>query len=162
MSWNDLPNETCVIDTLAARPNDCQSGWALLRLRGSMFWAAMLMLGILAGCGAGHDTEARGTVTGKVTVKGKPLTTGRVNFISNTIGTGAGGDLKPDGTYALDGPVPLGNYNVFITFDIPPSQRGTAAENVLKSVPEKYQTQATSDLTAEVNGDVNEQDFDLK
>ncbi len=103
-----------------------------------------------------------GKVTGKVTVNGKPLTSGRVNFISEKVGVGAGGDVTADGTYTLDGPVPEGVYKAFITFNIAPSQLGTPAADVLKTVPEKYRAQATSDLVVTVGEGDNQLDLEIK
>ena len=100
-------------------------------------------------------------MAGKVTVGGKPLTEGRINFVSPEKGVGAGGDLGPEGAYTLEGPLPVGEYKVFITFNIAPSQIGTPAEEILKSIPEKYQSQEASDLSATVEQDRAAYDFEL-
>ena len=123
---------------------------------------AILLSAVTLGCGETLETVPTGEATGKITVGGKPLTQGRVNFVSDAVGAGAGGNLTPDGTYKLEGAIPVGHYSVFITFDIPPALRGTPAENVLKSVPEKYLGQATSGLTADVEEGQTEYNFDLK
>jgi hypothetical protein len=122
---------------------------------------AALVFSIVAGCGQRSDAKPTGKVHGKVMVSGNPLTQGRINFNSDKLGAGAGGDIKPDGTYSLDGPLPLGEYKVFVSFDIAPSQRGTPAENVLKSVPAKYLAAASSGLSAEVKTGTTESNFDL-
>jgi hypothetical protein len=122
-----------------------------------------LTVGLLTGCGdRSGGADLMGKVSGKVTVNGKPLKSGRINFISEQVGVGAGGDLTPEGTYTLDGPVPEGVYKCFITFNIAPSQLGTPAADVVKTVPEKYQSQGTSDLSVTVESGENERDFDLK
>lgn len=129
-------------------------------------WMVSLVAGLFSsvvmGCGESHETLPTGEATGKVSVAGQPLTQGRVNFVSDTLGAGAGGNLTSEGTYKLEGAIPVGHYSVFITFDIPPALRGTPAENVLKTVPQKYLGQATSDLTADVEEGQTEYDFDLK
>ena len=133
------------------------------KLAGSILcWMAAIMVSVLAGCGGGTKEVPTGEVYGKLTVAGKPLSEGRVNLASGKLGAGAGGDVKADGTYTLDGSLPLGSYDVFITFNIPPSKVGTPAEDVMKSVPPKYLGQATSKLTAEVKKGRTECNFDLK
>ncbi|MCA9116218.1 MAG: hypothetical protein KDA79_14130 [Planctomycetaceae bacterium] len=125
--------------------------------------AVALLFSLLAmGCGGGAEATPTGEVSGKVTVNGEPLTQGQVNFISAEKGVGGTGELQEDGTYKLDGPLPVGEYKVYISFNIAPSQLGTAAEDVLKLVPEKYQTQQTSDLSAKVEADRTEYDFAIE
>lgn len=141
-------------------PSGTESPVSLLR-RHVLCGLAAVALGLLTGCGDSGEYNPTGEVTGKVSVKGQPLTAGRINFVSDR-GVGASGALKPDGTYTLEGALPVGTYSVFITFDISPAQRGTAAENVLKTVPEKYQAQATSGLTADLEEGRTEVNFDLK
>lgn len=131
--------------------------------RRSILWCGMaaMMFSLLAGCGGGGKTTPTGEIYGKVTLAGAPLTEGRVNFTSKS-GVGSGGDVKPDGTYTIEGSLPVGVYDVFITFNIPPSKIGTPAENVMKSVPPKYLSQAKSGLTAEVKNGRTEHNIDLK
>jgi len=136
-------------------------GLVCLLRRHALCAMAVVALGLLTGCGDSGEYNPTGDVTGKVSVKGQPLTAERINFVSDK-GVGASSALKPDGTYTLEGALPVGTYSVFITFDISPAQRGTAAENVLKTVPEKYQAQATSGLTADLEEGRTEVNFDLK
>ena len=117
---------------------------------------------LLAGCGDGSEVVPMGEAIGKVTIQGSPLVEGRVNYISHEGGSGASGDLNADGTYLLEGPIPAGLYDVFITFNISPAQIGTDAEKVMKSVPIQYLGQQTSGLTANVMVGDNTHDFDLK
>ena len=84
-----------------------------------------------------------------------------IDFVSPEKGVGAGGDLGPEGACTLEGPLPVGQYKVFITFNLAPSQIGTPAEDILKSIPEKYQTRDSSDLTATVEQDHPAYDFEL-
>jgi hypothetical protein len=50
-----------------------------------------LTVGLLIGCGdRTGGADLMGKVSGKVTVNGKPLTIGRINFISEQVGVGAG------------------------------------------------------------------------
>ncbi len=84
-------------------------------LRPTSYLAACLLCCFAAGCGGGSDAVITGTISGKITNKGKALTAGQVNFSSEKTGAGAFGNLKEDGTYKIDGAIPVGSYRVFIT-----------------------------------------------
>ena len=47
---------------------------------------AILVSTVILGCGETHETVPTGEATGKITVGGKPLTQGRVNFVSDAVG----------------------------------------------------------------------------
>jgi hypothetical protein len=136
------------------------------RISGSIRYGIILLaagvLASLSGCGQKAKEIPVGTVSGTVTVKGKPLEIGRLNFASGQQGTGASGSLGPEGKYTLDGPLATGTYDVFVSFEISPAQFGTPAAEVLKTVPSKYQKQNTSKLVAQVEEGANELTFELK
>lgn len=122
----------------------------------------ILAMGLLTGCGTGPAPAPSGEVVGSVTLKGDPLFEGRINYVSEKTGVGASAELQPDGSYTLEAPLPTGDYNVFFTFDIAPTQFGTDAEFVMKLVPPKYLAQNTSKLKVEVDLGANEHEFDLQ
>ncbi len=73
-----------------------------------MLLASLSCLGILAGCGDGKpyvDTSlTEATVTGVVSVKGKPATGGKINFNPANAGRIVGinsADIGPDGSYTV-------------------------------------------------------------
>lgn len=68
--------------------------------------AFVLLISTAMGCGGG-----KGTVTGKVTVDGKPLPAGKIAFIPKS-GSGVGGEIK-DGQYKVE-KVPPGTVNVTV------------------------------------------------
>ena len=121
-----------------------------------------LSLLLIVGCGENSKVIPMGTVSGSVTVKGQPLELGRLNIVSGQMGSGASGNLGPEGKYLLDGPLPTGTYDVFVSFEISPAQFKTPAADVLKTVPSKYQRQNTSKLVANVAEGTNELTFELK
>ena len=129
-------------------------------------WSALLTICLLAGCGSGVEAKKTGTVSGKITVEGKPLTHGRVAFVSSTVGASSFGDLKEGGTYTLDGPIPVGEYRVFITppdlGDTPAGLEPEQPQDELKDVPEKYLDEETTDLKTPVTEGENTCNFDLK
>jgi hypothetical protein len=112
------------------------------------------------GCGAGGGAvTALVPVKGKVTYKGRPLTSGVVHFESDGYGRAATGKLQSDGSYTLttlkegDGVV-AGEHLVTIGgFDKP-----LASDRTLK----KYGSKRDSGLTAEVDAEHTEFNFELK
>ncbi len=141
----------------------------------------VLMAGLLIGCG-GSDHEETAPVTGKVTLKGTPVTKGRIAFYPSQ-GRPAMGAIQSDGTYSLttfdqgDGAL-LGKHRVTITASetVGGVSMGTSVEEELKLameatsyeqaktiwlVPQKYSNRKTSKLQAEVVSGSNTHDFNL-
>jgi hypothetical protein len=113
---------------------------------------------LLGGCGRGSRLETA-TVTGTVTLDGKPLTIGAVVFTPER-GRAATGRLQSDGTYALgtyrshDGAV-LGKHLVaVIAREETSGGIGRSAENLGAWVaPQFYSDFTKSGLTFEVKSD---------
>ncbi len=97
---------------------------------------------------------------GKVTYKGKPLTSGVVRFEPDGYGRAAAGRIESDGTFVLrtykdgDGVVP-GSHRVYVTET---ADKALARDKAFK----KYTQPGTSGQTAEVSAEKNEFTFDLK
>ncbi len=133
-----------------------------------LFGARMaVLLGLLA-CvswyvGCGSSAPPTGSVSGKVTYNGKPLTTGVVTFINEKAGSGASGDINASGDYRI-ALIRTGEYNVAI-HRRPPAPGGKTIVNgnmrLRLSIPEKYQDHQTSGLTATVKEGNNTADFGL-
>lgn len=123
-----------------------------------------LSLGLLAGCSnqAKEDVGPTGTVTGEVTLKGAPLTEGRLNFANVQGGAGSSGALTEGGKYTLDEPLPVGEYDVFISFEFSPEALKSGMSDVLKTIPKKYRSAKNSKLKASVKEGENKHDFSLK
>ena len=107
-----------------------------------------------------------GTVSGKVSLKGKPIPAGEVAFVHIKGTSGASGPVSSDGTYKLADPLPPGVYQVYVVppplpAPTPPGMTPTApATPVIQvDIPPKYQTEATSGLTADVKSGPNTFDF---
>jgi hypothetical protein len=113
------------------------------------------------GCGASGSGASAPLVSvkGKVTYKGRPLTSGVVRFQRDGYGRAATGRLQSDGSYTLgtnkegDGVI-AGEHQVTIGgFDKP-----LANDRTLK----KYGIARSSELKAEVDAEHTEFNFDLK
>jgi len=114
----------------------------------------------IAGCGPCYPETA--PVQGTVTLNGKPLDSGEVQFWSDD-GPAATGRIETDGKYRLttfqpdDGAI-LGGHRIAVkslqsTLDV--------SGLVLFAVPEHYQDPQTSGLTANVKPGMNLIDIDL-
>jgi len=131
----------------------------------SLFLVALLLLS-LAGCGERRSGTA--IVRGKVTLNGKPVPNGTVNFIPE-MGPAATGEIQPDGSYTLttykpaDGAV-VGAHKVVIVAMADNAGLLPEARTPLPPpiVPVKYTSLATTDLTAQVEDKENTINFDLK
>lgn len=130
---------------------------------------------VLVGCSSGpDDTPPLAPVTGKVTLDGKPLTSGSVQFTPNkdrgTTGRMALGNINEDGTFELMTITPgdgaqVGHHLVAIesyentAFD--PNKPVNQSPKSL--IPKRYTNPQTSQLTAEVKADGdNSFTFELK
>jgi hypothetical protein len=115
------------------------------------------------GCGDGRVKLPTAPVAGTVTLRGKPLGTGRVIFVHDS-GQAAAADLAPDGSFKLT--AFQGNNRVavqcfWVKQDAPsvlkgPSAKGVAKPPAVTSVPERYTEHTTSGLTFVVKPDKND------
>lgn len=151
---------------------------------GKSCWIVGLLLAV--GCGSGD----RGLVPveGQVTIDGKPITSGRIEFFPES-GRPAIGNIDSEGRYQLqtyepgDGAKP-GNYRVAITSQLIPEEvpqynsledemRGNVSEAAKAQrsvgsssrmtwvVPKRYSNRTSSDLNAVVSKDAKNVDFQL-
>lgn len=135
------------------------------RFSAILYSCALCLIGLVIGCAGGGDDVPIGTVSGSIMIQGKPLTQGRVNFVSTTSGGGGYADLNDDGTFEVLGPLPAGKYVVFLTpvglGDQPPSEKPVDDRNMpLANLPKQVQDEATTNLTAIVK--VGDNQFDFK
>ena len=125
-----------------------------------LFFLSVMLVAV--GCG-GSDLVS---VKGKVTYDDKPVSSGTINFVSDN--GSSYGNLKPDGSYELmtikpgDGALP-GTYKVTVVAMQDQGNVLPEARNPLPppTVPLKYTSLATSDLTAKVEKKNNLIDFNL-
>jgi len=150
-------------------------------LRKSLVLFAFALAGCVLGCGSGQRETT--PVSGKVTLAGKPLTTGRIMFWPDDGGPTAASSIGSDGSYCLttyregDGAV-LGAHKVTVEAveltnpEAAPKNINEELQNqsfyrnppvkTKELVPRQYALRQTSGLTAEVTRGVETIDFDLK
>jgi len=121
-----------------------------------------ICLGFLAsvcwctGCGPGAPPT--GSISGKVTFKGEPVTTGVITLVNDEAGLGASGELDASGNFRIDS-IQTGQYKVAVYRPPPPPESNVDLKNWKLSIPGKYQDIETSGLTATVNEGENTADF---
>jgi len=137
------------------------------------FFVAIFLLTV-SGCAS---EEPRGSVTGKVSVDGVPLSEGTIYFENQAKGVALTGQIKSDGSFTLashkGAGLVVGSYRVAISpeamlmsaDEIPLVGKNPRKPNDVKKspLPEKYFKTATSELTAEIKEGSNSPIvFDLK
>ena len=104
----------------------------------------------LQGCSSSEDPQ--GEISGSVTYKGQPLTTGDINFYQRSTGEAASIPIDETGHFALATPLKTGTYTISFTppepKQLPPGSPPQKADEF--PVPKKYFDIANSDLTQEV------------
>lgn len=122
----------------------------------------MLLLGMSLGA-AGCSGPSEGTVSGKVTYKGAPVTEGIVNFFAPDKGIAAEANLDGSGAFKMPGALPLGSYKVCIKpplpQQLPPGSPPPKAAAF--AIPAKFQEANLTPLTREVKAGPNDLSIDL-
>lgn len=125
--------------------------------------ALLLSVCFLWGCGSGVDKKV-GSVRVVVTHDGEPVTEGSVQMVIAGEGKGAFGDLDATGAVSFEN-VETGNYTVAVYPPAPPEpdpEKPSPPAKEYTNIPERFRSEATSPLKAEVKEGANEFQFDLK
>ena len=113
--------------------------------------AVALAVVTLAGCG-GKDDEATAPVSGRVTVDGKPLSTGEVVFVAKN-GKRSKGNISDDGTFTLTSPSggdsPIGPSSVCVTA-MKPAPSGDRFASPVPLIPPRFGQPEHSGMTWDV------------
>ena len=117
---------------------------------------------LLSGCGG--PSETTGTVSGTVTLDGKPVATGEIGFISAE-GFSAIAEIGSDGSFTVEENMPVGKY--IVTVNPPalmeaPGEEGDTATLAESAVPDGYSDEGTSDVTQEIVEGPNSVTIELK
>jgi hypothetical protein len=146
---------------------------------------ALLLLLPLAGCGRGDPLNRGGTLSGKVTINGEPVTAGNILLVSEDGAWTGTAPLRGEGTFTVNEP-PLGTVKVAIQTEL--YRDRTAPENkypagkpgaklpgsggmklpdpsvrglVYTEIPAKYEKIESSGLTCVVTKGHQQHDFPL-
>jgi len=126
-------------------------------LRRALGGSLLLAVLALVGC-----SKPMGTVSGKVTYKGAPVTSGEVQFIDQAKGKGASGKLDGEGKYTLSGQLEAGKYKVYIQAPVPEQlPPGQVSKRPPFTVPPKFQDPGQTPVTKEVKAGANDIPIDL-
>jgi len=121
----------------------------------------------IVGCGSGdRDAGAvKAMASGTITYKGAPVAGGKVNLYSAETGAGASADLDSSGKFSLLKPIPIGWYKVVV---VPPEAKPPESKSgeyepqpSYDNIPEKYRSELSTDLNAEVKEGDNKFTFDM-
>jgi hypothetical protein len=120
--------------------------------------AAALAVAALAVAGCGKKAADYGSVSGRVTFKGQPVSEGQVVFFEPEVRVYQTARIRPDGTYSVkmsDGPgLVTGSYQVAV---MPPVVEGPGSKSAgprspgkYPDIPPRYRTPKTSQLSLTV------------
>ena len=132
-----------------------KSGFGLRRFPGWLLFVFCLAPALLAGCGSSKPV---GSVKGTVTLNGQPYADAAVAFLSLETGQAASADIQPGGTFQLEKPLPTGSYTVYLAPKVGPQSDEPKPVSIDKAVPDKYWSEASSDIKV----DVKEGDNDVQ
>ena len=123
-----------------------------------------IALGVVAGCGGGGGKGPTGKVSGVVTFDGQPVTVGSVRLYNPKSASTGSGSIKEAGKFTLDAPVPVGSYKVSVVPpQEPPPEMGKPYEpKKYDNIPDKYRSELTTDITAEIKAGDNEIKVEMK
>ncbi len=144
----------------------------------AQFWAvcccptrrALCVLGLLVslhplGCGGSSGPVKKvGTVSGKVTFKGAPVTEGQIAFIDQATGSAGGSPLGADGSYKLPQALTTGNYAVVIQpppLPMPEEGKPPPKPQPYANIPKKYREISTSGLSISIKEGTNPFDVEM-
>lgn len=120
------------------------------RFQRACIWSTVGLFAVaLVGCG--EPAVPAGTVTGKVTVKGKPYTDGQVMFFSQDLGRGSNAVIDETGTFVTTIPMPVGSYAVYLDKKpAPVGEMEIAKPGPPPGIPVQYAGYHTSPLKTDV------------
>ncbi len=121
------------------------------------FSLAMITV-IICGC-AGKVEEPVGQVSGKISLKGTPISEGLVEFSSPALGSGGQAEITKEGTFSFSTPLPAGNYQVSMQGPVATPEQPVVTPT---KIPKKYWMAATSGLELIVSPGPNSFEIDLK
>jgi hypothetical protein len=133
-----------------------------LIIRRAFIALALPVVAISIGCNAGPAT---GTVAGQVLFDGKPYGDAAVVFFSLTSGGGDTANLAEDGSFSLPTKLVVGDYRVYLAPKLAAPTGDDAPPAPVKtdnSLPDKYWSESSTDITVTVAPGENNVIIELK
>ncbi len=122
--------------------------------RATLYSCLLVSLTLTIACGPAEPPS--GSVSGKVTYNGQPLTAGVVTLINEATGVGGSVKLDSSGGYYIQ-TIRTGQYKVAV-HNVPPPPGGKV---VMLNIPEKFQDIQSSGLSVTVEEGKNTSDLKL-
>jgi len=121
---------------------------------------ALILFGVVALLGCSNKKPV-GSISGKVTYKGNPVTTGSINFYAAERGMAAEAKMDASGNFSIK-ELEVGTYKVYISPPVPEQlPPGTPPKKEKFEVPAKYQDPARSTITKDVKAGPNDIPVDI-
>ena len=125
-----------------------QANWVKRHAAICIATVSMMTLLLYCGCSSKEETpESTAKVAGTATVKGKPIKGGTLMLMSLENGSTGQGTIDRKGKFEFTDPIPPGKYTVFFA--------GVR-------VPDKYQSETSSDYKVTVTEGSNDLKIDLQ
>lgn len=123
------------------------------------------VVGLASTFGCGPSGPETFSVSGTVTVNGKPVETGRINFENSAKGTGGSSELKSGGSYTAQ--LQKGDYRISVTPPVVLQDNGpetSQSEEYAKdsAINNKYWSAETSGLTLTVSNHIKDHKLNLE
>jgi hypothetical protein len=103
-----------------------------------------------------------GMVKGTVTLDGQPYADAAVVFLSMNSGQGASADIQAGGTFQLSSALPVDTYTVYLAPKAVDASDEPKPVKIDEGVPDKYWSEAASDIKIEVKEGENDVQVQLK
>lgn len=149
----------CLADSISRllSPNlrNARGVWRNARgVMGKALTPLTVMLLAIAGC---SSEPPAGTVTGEVLLNGEAYDAAAVMLIDKSTGQAFGTDIEAGGKFAIDQPVPVGTYSVYLApKSVPLDDGAPEAIKIDETVPQKYWNEGTTDIEKQVEAGEND------
>lgn len=129
----------------------------------TLFFASLVMI-LSIGCSSGEPPKPTGTVSGTVTLNGKPYNNAAVVFFSLQSGQAASANIGEDGSYRILNPLWVGSYQVYLAPKLEENLETAEAKPVYmdETIPDKYYNETTTDIICTLNEGENSFTVELK
>ncbi len=126
-------------------------------------WPLLCLLCVWQFTGSGcAKPKPMGTVKGTVTLDDKPYADAAVVFLSLTSGQASSAGIRAGGAFQLPSPLPTDTYTVYLAPKVGAPTDEPKPVSIDASVPDKYWSEASSDIKIDVREGENDVRVQLK